>query len=226
MSADQALRDYYAARASEYDDWYLRRGRYAHGVAADAQWASELAAAETWLKSLPIAGKVVELAAGTGWWSPVLAMKGDLSIYDANPEPLAIATERLRGLGLSAATEVRDAWTEPDRHVDALFMGFWLSHVPRARLGDFLSICRAWVTPGGLLAFIDSRLDPESSARDHPTPENDQSLRRLADGQEFAITKIYWTPDELRTALGRAGYEAVHVTQTTRFFLHGSAVAG
>jgi hypothetical protein len=26
---------------------------------------------------------------------------------------------------------VRDAWDEPDRQVDALFTGFWLSHVPR-----------------------------------------------------------------------------------------------
>ena len=35
------MRAYYAARAPEYDDWYLRRGRYSHGVIADAAWNAE-----------------------------------------------------------------------------------------------------------------------------------------------------------------------------------------
>ena len=105
--------------------------------------------------------------------------------------------------GLTAKIEVRDAWAQPDRQVDALFMGFWLSHVPRARLGEFLAICRAWLKPGGTLAFIDSRLDPESSATNHPTPADDLSMRRLNDGREFTITKIYWSPSDMEVALRR-----------------------
>jgi SAM-dependent methyltransferase len=223
--ADSVLRDYYAARAGEYDDWYLRRGRYSHGLVADAAWNADLDAATRWLQALPIHGEIVELAAGTGWWSPILAREGDLSIYDANDEPLAIATERLRLLGLAAHVEVRDAWAEPDRQVDALFMGFWLSHVPRARVGDFLAICRRWLKPGGLLALIDSRLDPDSSASNHPTPQNDVSVRRLHDGREFTIPKIYWQPTELLAALSAAGFTKAMVHETPRFFLFGSAVA-
>lgn len=223
--SDSALRDYYAARAGEYDDWYLRRGRYSHGPQADAAWSAEIDEAARWLASLPLRGAIVELAAGTGWWSPLLARRGRLSLYDANAEPLAIASDRLTGMGLSARAEVRDAWTEPDRQVDALFMGFWLSHVPRARLGEFLSICRRWLKPGGVLAFIDSRLDPESSATDHPTPQDDLSTRRLNDGREFTITKIFWQPQELAAALEQAGYAETDVRQTPRFFLLGSAVA-
>ena len=67
---------YYAARAPEYDDWYLRRGRYSHGPVHDAAWNAELDAAGRWLDGLPFAGEIVELAAGTGWWSPLLASKG------------------------------------------------------------------------------------------------------------------------------------------------------
>ena len=223
--SDPALRDYYAARADEYDDWYLRRGRYSHGRDADAAWKSELASAAAWLAELPFHGDIVELAAGTGWWSPALARRGELSLYDANPEPLAIATDRLAGAGLTATVEVRDAWAQPDRQVDGLFMGFWLSHVPRARLGEFLEICRAWLKPGGTLAFIDSRPDPESSATNHPTPADDRSVRRLNDGREFTITKIYWTPAQMQAALAAAGFIDANVRESARFFLLGRATA-
>lgn len=221
------LRDYYAARAPEYDDWYLRRGRYSHGVEADAAWAAELEAARSWLGSLPIRGDIVELAAGTGWWSVVLAQKGELRIHDAVPEPLERARERLLANGLQAHVEVRDAWTAPDHEADALFCGFWLSHVPRPRLIEFLRICRRWLKTGGLFAFIDSRPDGESGASDHPAPRDDLSVRRLSDGREFTIPKVYYAATELEAALSQAGFDAPRVTATQRFFLLGSArVAG
>ena len=114
---------------------------------------------------------------------------------------------------------------EPDRQVDALFCGFWLSHVPRARLAEFLAICRAWLKPGGMFAFIDSRRDPDSSATDHPAPAEDMSLRKLDDGREFTIPKIYYTPAELDAGLEAAGFQEAKVESTPRFFLLGNAVA-
>jgi demethylmenaquinone methyltransferase/2-methoxy-6-polyprenyl-1,4-benzoquinol methylase len=223
--SDADLRAYYAARAPEYDDWYLRRGRYSHGPVHDAAWQAELDAAGQWLDGLPIRGEIVELAAGTGWWSPLLAEKGELSLYDVNEEPLDRARERLLAHGLRAHLHVRDAWADPDRQVDALFAGFWLSHVPRGRLGAFLSIARRWLKPGGRFAVIDSLLDAQSSARDHPAPAADRSLRRLADGREFEIVKVYYRPDELRAALLRAGFAAAEATTTGRFFLLAHATA-
>jgi SAM-dependent methyltransferase len=222
---DAEMLAYYAARAPEYDDWYLRRGRYSHGVIADAAWNAELDTATQWLDALPISGEIVELAAGTGWWSPLLASKGQLWLYDALEEPLERARERLVAHGMRAHIHVRDAWAEPERQVDALFCGFWLSHVPRARLAEFLSICRGWLKPGGIFAFIDSRLDPNSSATDHPTPADDLSTRKLADGRQFTIPKIYWQPDELESALRTAGFATADVSTTPRFFLLGKAVA-
>jgi SAM-dependent methyltransferase len=219
------LKTYYAARAAEYDDWYLRRGRYSRGPIADMAWQADLDAATLWLDALPISGEIVELAAGTGWWSPLLAQKGELSLYDAVEAPLDLARERLLAHGLRAHIHVRDAWAEPDRQVDALFTGFWLSHVPRARLADFLAICRRWLKPTGLFVFIDSRLDPESRPADHPPPADDLSLRRLNDGREFTIPKIYYEPAELESALLTAGFASAKVTTTPRFFLLGEARA-
>jgi SAM-dependent methyltransferase len=225
VDRDAEMLAYYEARAPEYDDWYLRRGRYARGPIHDAAWNAELDAAGRWLDGLSIHGEIVELAAGTGWWSPLLASKGELSLYDAAPAPLERARERLVAHGLRAHLHLRDAWLEPDRAVDALFTGFWLSHVPRDRLGTFLGIVRRWLKPGGIFAFIDSQLDPQSSATDHPLPSGDSSVRRLDDGRTFSVVKVYYEPADLEAALERAGFEAGRVTSTGRFFLTGRALA-
>ncbi len=225
LVADEMLA-YYEARASEYDDWYLRRGRYTRGPIHDAAWHAELDAAGRWLDGLPIRGEIVELAAGTGWWSPLLASRGELSLYDGASAPLDLARQRLVAHGLRAHLHVRDAWQEPDRQVDAVFTGFWLSHVPRDRLTGFLELVRRWLKPGGTYAFIDSLFDPQSSAAGHPTPGDDRSVRRLDDGREFTIVKVYYEPEDLARALSRAGFEDVSVTTTGRFFLTGVAEAG
>jgi SAM-dependent methyltransferase len=222
---DRAMVDYYEARAPEYDDWYLRRGRYARGAIHDAAWDAELDAAGRWLDGLPWTGEIVELAAGTGWWSPLLASRGELSLYDASPAALDRARERLVAHGLRAHLHVRDAWAEPDRQVDGLFLGFWLSHVPRERLAAFLALGRRWLKPAGRIAFIDSLADPASGAADHPVPDDDLAVRRLADGREFTIVKVFYTPDELAVALRAAGFTEVDITMTGRFFLLGTARA-
>jgi demethylmenaquinone methyltransferase/2-methoxy-6-polyprenyl-1,4-benzoquinol methylase len=218
---DRVMVEYYEARAPEYDDWYLRRGRYARGAIHDAAWHAELDAAGRWLDALPFSGEIVELAAGTGWWSPLLASKGELSMYDGAAAPLERARDRLVAHRLRAHLHVRDAWAPPDRAVDGLFAGFWLSHVPRERLASFLDVVRAWLKPGGTFAFIDSLPDPASGAVDRPPPADDRSLRRLDDGREFNIVKVYYAPDEFRAALGAAGFDPVEVTTTGRFFVLG-----
>ena len=212
---------YYEARAPEYDDWYLRRGRYARGPIHDTAWNAELDVAGRWLDGLPITGEIVELAAGTGWWSPLLASKGELSLYDAAPAPLERARERLVAHHLRAHLHLRDAWAAPDRAVDAVFAGFWLSHVPRERLATFLDLVRHWLKPGGTFAFIESLSDPQSSAADQPVPADDLAVRRLDDGRQFTVVKVYYEPLELEAALAAAGFTAAEVTTTGRFFLTG-----
>jgi SAM-dependent methyltransferase len=214
---------YYEARAGEYDDWYLRRGRYAHGPIHDAAWNAELDAAGRWLDALPIRGEIVELAAGTGWWSPLLASKGELWLYDAAEAPLERARERLLAHGLRAHIHLRDAWTEPDRLVDAVVLGFFLGHVDRDRTAAFLDLARRWLKPGGTLAIIDSLADPQSGADDHPPIVGDRATRRVADGREFTIVKVHRDAAELDTALRAAGFGEVRVETSGRFFVLADA---
>jgi ubiquinone/menaquinone biosynthesis C-methylase UbiE len=223
LDAGAEMVAYYEARAGEYDDWYLRRGRYAHGPIHDAAWNAELDAAGRWLDALPIHGEIVELAAGTGWWSPLLASKGELWLYDAAETPLERARERLLAHGLRAHIHLRDAWAEPDRAVDAVVLGFWLSHVDRDRTGAFLELARRWLKPGGTLAIIDSLADPQSGAEDHPPVIGDRATRRVADGREYTIVKVHRDPAELGAALRAAGFGEVRVETSGRFFVLADA---
>jgi demethylmenaquinone methyltransferase/2-methoxy-6-polyprenyl-1,4-benzoquinol methylase len=222
LDLDAEMKAYYAARAPEYDDVYLRREEASGGPVLGLWFERELDEITQWLDALPLRGEIVELAAGTGWWSPLLAQKGELSIYDIAPEPLDIARQRLVAHGLRAHIHVRDAWEEPDRQVDAVFCGFWLSHVARERLDDFLRLVRRWLKPDGRFAFLDERagteaVDPGADAG------SGTSVRRLADGREFRIRKVYYGPEELSVALLRAGFASAEVRPTERFFLMGSA---
>ena len=59
---------YYRARASEYDEWFLRQGRYDRGPEHRAQWLREIAIIEDVLRStLPRATH--SSSRGTGLWT-------------------------------------------------------------------------------------------------------------------------------------------------------------
>lgn len=188
------------------DDWYLRRGRYSRGQARDLAWHMELDQATAWLDALPLAGVIVELAAGTGWWSPLLAGKGELSVYDADPAPLDRVRERLVAHRLRAHIHVRDPWAEADRQVDGVFAARWLGGLSDDRLGDALALTRRWLRPGGRLAFIDALPDPESGPVDGPT-----------------VDPVGRTAAELMEALAHVGFIDAEVSTTPRFFVMGTA---
>ena len=115
-------------------------------------------------------GEIVELAAGTGWWSPLLADKGELSLYDGDAGA-ARSGPRAPGRPSACGRTSTSATPGPSRTARStrVFTGFWLSHVPRARLDDVPGARPRWLKPGGIFAFIDSLPDPQSSAADHPT---------------------------------------------------------
>ena len=69
------------------------------------------------------------------------------------------------------------------------------------------------------VAAARSAANAASSAADHPEPANDLSLRRLNDGREFTIVKVFRSPDQIAAALTAAGFIDVEVTTTGRFFV-------
>ena len=84
---DRSMRDYYRHRAAEYDEWYDRVGRYDRGE-TNAQWHVDLAQMAGWVESLR-AGRVLEIACGTGRWTRRLARTNHVVAADFAPEMLA-----------------------------------------------------------------------------------------------------------------------------------------
>ena len=59
----------YCARASEYDDWYFRQGKYDLGEEEKRQWFAEVADVASAPDLFSPQGNVLERACGTGLWT-------------------------------------------------------------------------------------------------------------------------------------------------------------
>jgi SAM-dependent methyltransferase len=217
---------YYRARAGEYDEWFLRRGRHDRGPEWNRRWFLELDRVRQELVRFGPTGRVLELACGTGLWTVELARHAaGITAVDASPEVFAINRARLQ----EARPEVTVRYVRadlfdwiPDDAYDVVFFGFWLSHVPPERFAAFWELVRASLRPGGRVFFVDS-LGPEAPAEKRQLgwkPGDHTMLRRLNDGQEFRIVKIFYDPVDLEARLADMGWRfSVHTTD--RHLLYG-----
>lgn len=219
------MQRYYRERAPEYDEWWLRQGRYDLGAEGNRVWFEEMAVTQAAFDAAGFHGDVLELAPGTGNWTERLARTADHVVaLDGSPEMIALNRARLARQGLADKVEFRQtdlfAW-RPERQHDVVFFGFWLSHVPAERLDAFLSSVAAALRPGGLLGIIDSRPEQTSTAHDQPlSPAGVEVMtRRLNDGRAFQIIKRFDEPDALAVALARHGIGA-DVRATPTHFLY------
>jgi len=205
------LADYYAKRASEYERIYDKPERQ-----------SDLSALRTRVGGMFAGRNVLELACGTGWWTPILAQGAvRVTALDLNEEVLAIA--RSKDLPSGKVEFVRgSAFAIPDfgRRHDALFAGFWWSHVRLEELDAFLASAVAAIAPGSLVAFLDNRYVEGSSTpvsrRD--AQGNSFQLRQLADGSSHEVLKNFPDTPELIERASRCGTDA-HVELLEHFWL-------
>ena len=189
-----SLGDYYAERAWEYDEVYRKPERQA-----------DLARLKQLLPPLVAGKRVLEIAAGTGYWTQVLATAAAaITATDLNAETIAIAAQRDYGPA-SVSLRTADAYqldTVPGEF-DLVFCGFWWSHVSRADVGRFLAGVAARAEPGARLVLADNRYVPGSN---HPIsrtgPDGDTfQLRRLRDGREYEVLKNFPDREQLAADL-------------------------
>src|SRR5262245_15471513 len=201
--------EYYRARAGEYDEWFLRRGRYDQGPDLNARWFAEAAALAAALDAFRPAGEVLELACGTGLWTGRLVPAATrVTAVDASAEVLAINRARVNSPAVTYVEADLFAWEPPAHAFDVAFFGFWLSHVPPDRFDAFWAMLRRALRPGGRFFLIDSLHEPTSTAADHRLPERTAVTltRRLNDGREYEIIKVFYEPDSLRERLAGLGW--------------------
>lgn len=214
--------EYYKNRAKEYDEWFLRKGRYDYGPELNKQWFTEVSQVRAELKTFAPKGLVLELACGTGLWTKELAHYAQtITALDASDEMLEINRRRLRNAEVHYIQADLLKW-RPDRKYDVVFFSFWLSHVPPDRFKDFWAMVSKSLTPGGRVFFIDSLYEPTTTARNQPLakPGVVTMTRRLNDGREYQIIKVFYKPQTLENQLTELGWR-VAVRATPRYFLYG-----
>jgi SAM-dependent methyltransferase len=198
---DEQIR-YYRARAAEYD---------ATTTPDEDAYAPAAARIRVALRASQPRGRVLELAAGTGQWTGLLAEHADeLTATDASPEMLALNAAKIRDPRVRY--RVGDVFAiSPTRDHDVVFFGFWLSHVPRSRFQRFWEIVAGLLAPGGRAIFVDEGAH-FLWREDWLDEEADVVRRRLADGTEHRAVKVLWRADDLERRLEKLGWDAsVHV---------------
>jgi demethylmenaquinone methyltransferase/2-methoxy-6-polyprenyl-1,4-benzoquinol methylase len=195
------LQAYYAKRAAEYERIYAKPERQA-----------DLASLRARMASLYAGRNVLEVACGTGYWTEVIAPHARaVTAIDYAEETLAIARSKKYPAGRVEFAQ-GDAYALPDfgRRHDALYAGFWWSHVPLARLDAFLAGAARAVAPGSIVAFLDNRYVEGSSTpvsrRDNEG--NTYQARKLEDGSAHDVLKNFPTERELVERASRHGHEA------------------
>lgn len=209
--------EYYRHRAGEYDDFWTRSGQYTLASDDLARWNADAAEAVAAVRSWAPAGDVLELACGTGLWTEHLAsIATSLRAVDSSPEMLTLNAARLaQGGGAQNAVTYEQAdlftWSPPAACFDAVFFGYWHSHLPDERLAPFWATVGRALQPGGSVMLVDSAPDPAAPLGDLAARDEQRSLK---DGRRYRVVKRYWNPEHLGAALWPLGWDAVARTTT------------
>lgn len=218
----QEMMVYYRERAREYDQWFYRQGRFDRGAENNARWFAEADEVFAALEACGLVGDVLELAPGTGIWTERLVRTATtVTTVDASPEMIEINRAKVASERVSYMQADLFSW-RPTRLYDAVFFGFWISHIPRERLDGFLASVASMLHPGGKVFFVDGRREVTSTAIDHQLPleESQTMTRKLNDGRAFEIVKNFYDPVDLVERCTRAGFE-IEVRETATYFLYG-----
>lgn len=194
--ADRVLAEqltYYRRRAAEYD-----ATAYGDVTAASRR-------VERLVEQMRPAGAILEIACGTGMWTPALSRHAStLTALDAAPETIEIARTRISLPNV--IFEVADVFTwTTDQRFDVIFFAAWLSHVPTSHFDQFWMLLAAMLVDGGRVLFIDEHTD-ERPKESYLDDGGEMIERRLLDGSSFSIVKNFIDPDHLTARLEQLGW--------------------
>ena len=151
-------------------------------------------------------GGVLELGCGPGGFTRELARRArSVTAVDSSPKMLARNKFEVDRPNVRYLQADVFEWV-PDATYDVVFFGFLLSHVPPGLFESFWRLVRTCLRPGGQVAFVDeddrvAHYDDVRVADGVPV-----ARRRLGDGREFDIVKVFWEPHDLAAQLRDLGW--------------------
>jgi ubiquinone/menaquinone biosynthesis C-methylase UbiE len=185
------VKEYYDARAPEYDDWYLGTGRFADRDRPG--WEAEIDELVSTIEGLsPL--RTLDVACGTGFLTRHLP--GDVTGLDQSRRMLEEASRRV-----PRATFVEgDALSLPfaSESFGRLFTGHFYGHLDQIERTRFLDEA----------ARVAHELVVVDSSRAASDVDEEMSQRVLNDGSEWEVFKRWFTGPGLADELG--GGEVLH----------------
>jgi demethylmenaquinone methyltransferase/2-methoxy-6-polyprenyl-1,4-benzoquinol methylase len=130
-----------------------------------------------------------------------------VTAIDAAPEVLTLARQRVGDLSVEFIQADVFSW-QPPRRYNTVFFGFWLTHVPPARFAAFWATVGAALAPQGRVCFLDSSNREREEERILPGQATPTVWRRLRDGSQHRVVKVYYSPAELAARLADLGWSA------------------
>lgn len=192
------MKAYYARRAAEYEHIYARPERQ-----------QELGVLHSTIERAFAGRRIIDIACGTGFFTATAA-RGARSVngIDVNEETLAIA--RAKGIS-NADFSVADAYALPSagEPYEGALVTFWLSHVPRARIEEFLRGVQAVLAKDAPVVIVDNAYVEGNStpiARRDAAGDTYQS-RTLENGERYEVLKNFPSDAELAAWGERFGTE-------------------
>jgi ubiquinone/menaquinone biosynthesis C-methylase UbiE len=186
---------YYAQRAAYYERVYFKPERQ-----------NDLRAMEASLPTWFAGRDVLEIACGTGWWTPHAARQAKSWLAtDLNPETMAVARNKSMPASVQFATVDAYSMAElGEQTFNAAFAGCWWSHVPLQRLPSWLNTLHARLRPGARVVMLDNSYVQTSSTpiSRQDAQGNTYQNRQLDDDSLHEVLKNFPTREQAFAMLG------------------------
>lgn len=185
------LIEYYRKRAREYEDVYYW---------TDPHRQEEQTMMAKTIQSSLEGREVIDLACGTGWWDRILSETAKTIIgLDISEEVLEIA--KTKRYGCPTLFQTGNVYSPPFEPAafDGALATFWLSHIPKARLHQWIDTLHNILKPRSRVFIADNTNIPGIGGRvvTKEGDENTYKIRTLKDGSQHTIIKNYYSTDEL-----------------------------
>lgn len=209
------LIDYYRARSEEHDAVYAR-----------AERQGDIGIVMARLRDRLTGGDVLEVAAGTGFWTETYAHAArSVLVTDINPETLTVAERRLDWPD-HVSFAIADAFNLGRHNVDACFVGFFWSGILRRDIPRFLSGL-AISAAGARLVIVDNRYVAGSHPAISRTDEdgNAYQQRQHRDSPTWEALANYPTAAQVRADLHGIA-DDVEVEELTYYWIATATLRG
>ena len=191
------MKDYYLKRALEYEQIYRRE---------DPIRLKEQEKVAHKMKRLLKDKEVIEIAAGTGYWTQFLSETASrIEITDDVMETLELAKTKKYKCLVEFRKEDAYGLSFNDNTFSGGMANFWFSHIPREKTSDFFNGFHRVLKEDAIVFMADNNFDATVGGElIKPTGDiNTYKMRKLSDGTGHKILKNYFSKKELFTIFNK-----------------------